>query len=200
MRCGRPIIILLFFAGQAMTRLAAQSQALLVERNGSGLHVSAPGMPLLEGKPLEQLHNGASVTYVFDLTLTPDQESVPAVRLVQRFIFSFDLWEEKFSVVQADPPGKSASQMTAAAAVSWCLDQMRVSAKSLSAEKDFVIKLECWTVGDAGESGSQNGSSLTLAGLVDVFSRKGRNPPPHWVAVAGPLRLANLRVIKKPKT
>ncbi len=200
MRYGRHLILLILLAEATNARLAAQSTSLLVEREGATLHVSASRLPLLEGKPLEQLHNGASITYVFELTLTPELESEPAVRLKERFVFSFDLWEEKFSVVQPDPPGRSASQLSAAAAIAWCLDNMQVSAKSLTPDKTFVIRLECWVAADNSDGGSQNKSSLTLAGLVDVFSRKGRNPPPRWLAVAGPLRLSDLKVKKKPKT
>ena len=200
MRYRRYLIFLILVAQAAGSRLAAQSPSLLVEREGATLHVSAARLPLLEGKPLEQLHNGASVTYVFELTLTPEQESEPAIRLKERFVFSFDLWEEKFSVVQPDPPGRSASQLSAAAAIDWCLDNMQVAAKSLTPDKTFVIRLECWIAADSSDGGSQNNSSLTLAGLVDVFSRKGRNPPPRWLAVAGPLRLADLKQKRKPKT
>ncbi len=200
MRYSRHVVLLILFAAPASLWLAAQSEALMVEREGATLRVSAPHLRLLEGKPLEQLHNGASVTYVFELTVTPEQENDPAVRLKGQFVFSYDLWEEKFTVVQNDPPGRSASQMTAAAAVDWCLDSMRVSTQSLSRERAFGIKLECWTAGDASVDDSQNGSSLTLAGLVDVFSRRSRNPPPRWIAVAGPLRLGDLKVRKKPTT
>ncbi len=194
------ILLLLLLAAPAALQLTAQSETLLVEREGTFLRVSAPKLPLLEGKPLEQLHNGASITYVFDLTLTPDQESSPVAHLTERFIFSFDLWEEKFSVVQPDPPRKSASQLTAASAIAWCLDNMQMAAQSLSPDRAFVIKLECWIAVNSSDGGSQSNSALTLAGLVDVFSRKGRNPPPRWMAVGGPFRLADLKVRKKPKT
>jgi len=200
MKYGRHIILLILIAGPASARLGAQSQSLQVEREGATLRVSTPHFTLLEGKPLEQLHNGASVTYVFELTLTPQEENAPVVRVKERFIFSFDLWEEKFSVVQQDSAGRSASQMTAAAAVAWCLDNMQVATRSVTPDKPFVIKLECWIAADGSESGSQNNSSLTLAGLVDVFSRKGRNPPPRWLAVAGPVRLTDLKTKGKPKT
>jgi hypothetical protein len=40
------------------------------------------------------------------------------------------------------------------------------------------------------ESGGE--SRLTLASLIDVFSRKGRDVLPRWQAASGPLRLADL--------
>ena len=199
MRYGRHLILLICLGASVGASLLAQSP-LQVEREGDHLRLSAIRLQLLEGKPLEQLHNGASVTYVFELTLAPDEKSAPVLRLKERFIFSYDLWEEKFSVVQAGSSGRSASQMTAAMAVAWCMDNMRVTLPAFSPEKTFMLKLECWTAGNEGESGSDNGTALTLAGLVDVFSRKSRNPPPHWLAVTGPLRLMDLKEKKKPKT
>ena len=188
MRYGRHINVLILLAGLAAVRLTAQSEPLVVERDGSNLRFSAPRLHLLEGKPLEQLHNGASVTYLFELTLAPQLESAPVARLSGRFIFSFDLWEEKFTVVQADPPGRSAAQITGQAAVAWCVDSMLLSTQSLSPEQTFVIKLDCSTITEESGGGGPNNSALTLAGLVDVFSRKSRNPQPHWLAVAGPLK------------
>ncbi len=199
MRYGGRILLVILLAGPTGLWLAAQSQPLVVEREGAYLRFSAPRLPLLEGKPLEQLHNGASVTYVFELTLTPEMESVPTERLRGRFIFSYDLWEEKFTVVQADPPGRSASQLSAGAAAAWCLDNLRLAVPSLNPDRSFVIKLDCSTTGDGSGGGSQDSPTLTLAGLVDVFSRKDRNPQPHWLAIAGPLRLGDLKEKKKPK-
>jgi hypothetical protein len=171
-----------------------------VERRGTTLHVAAPHLHFLEGKPLEQLHNGASVTYVFSLTLTADRSSAPAFRLQERFIVSFDLWEEKFSVVQAGTPGRSGSHLTAAMAEAWCLDNLPVPMPALPAEKTFVIKLE-WSVAEnESENSSEIRPGLTLAGLIDVFSRKGREAPPRWQAISGRLRLVDLKDKKDNKS
>jgi hypothetical protein len=40
---------------------------------------------------------------------------------------------------------------------------------------------------------------LTLAGLIDLFSRRGRETPPHWEASSGSLRLADLKDRKQPR-
>jgi hypothetical protein len=46
---------------------------------------------------------------------------------------------------------------------------------------------------DKDSPGSESVSGLTLAGLIDVFSRKKREEPPHWEALSGPLRLMDLK-------
>jgi len=162
-----------------------------VERQGDQLRMSAPQLHFLEGKPLEQLHNGAAVTYVFSIALTADR-GAPAFHLQVRFIVSYDLWEERFSIVQAGPPGRTGSHLTPAMAEAWCLESMPVPVPALPAGKTFIAKLECSVADEAGSSG-ENPPGLTLAGLIDVFSRKRHEAPPRWEAVSGPLRLADLK-------
>ncbi len=191
MRHCRYLILLTFIAG-----LVAQSRpyTLNVERRGNLLNVIAPYFHFLEGKPLERLQNGASVTYVFELTLTADPAESAVTRLRRRFIISFDLWEERFAVVQPDPPGQTGSHMTAAMAEAWCLERMPLPLPALTRDKSFVIKLDCWAEPDRSD-GSEGG--LTLAGLIDAFSRKGRDAVPRWQATTGSLRLADLKDSKR---
>jgi hypothetical protein len=185
--------LLICFTGMMCPQLQAQNQPLAVERHGDHLQVAAPQLHFLEGKPVEQLHNGASVTYVFALTLTAGQSNKALWHVETRFVVSFDLWEERFSVVQTTPPGRSGSNLTAAAAEAWCLDNMPVPLPTLAPEKTFMIKLECQVAEEEGEGSTETASRLTLAGLIDVFSRKERAAPLRWEALSGPLRLADLK-------
>lgn len=189
----RHIFPLMFMAGIIGAQLRAQSQPLAVERQDDHLVVSAPELHFLAGKPLEQLHDGASVTYVLALTFTAEPGHAPILRMQRRFIVSFDLWEEQFSVVEADPPGSSASHLSARKTEAWCLENMAVPLRALPAEKTFVIKLECWKAENGEESRAESGSPLTLARLIDALSRKGHPPPAHWEALSRPLRLADLQ-------
>ena len=193
MRTERYAILLICISGIAWFQLLAQPPPLVVERQGNYLHVVAPRMHFLEGRPLEQLHNGASVTFEFVLTLQADQRSRPVIRLQERFVISFDLWEEKFSIVQTGAAGRSGSHLTAAQAEAWCLETMPVPLPALPAEKSFVLKLLCRVAEDDISSGSEGRSALTLAGLIDVFSRKGHDEPLRWEAESGSLRLADLK-------
>ena len=190
MRSYRYCILLTCFAGLACLQMLAQSTALRVERQGNHLHVTAPQLHFLLGKPLERLNNGASVTYTLELTLLAGVS--PTIRQQEHFILSYDLWEEKYSVVQAGSQGRLASHLTAAAAEAWCLDNMQLPLPALSPEKSFTIKLEC-TYLDNESAGSESGSGLTLAGLIDVFSRKKKEEPLRWEALSGPLRLMDMK-------
>jgi hypothetical protein len=189
MRYYLRFIPLICFAGL----LHAQTPNLDVVREENHLRVSAPQMHFLEGKSLEKLHNGASVTYVFEVTLTSDQSGKSLEHLRERFNISFDLWEERFAVVQAAPPGRAGSHFTAAAAEGWCLSNLQIPVPPLTPEKTFVIKLECWAEESASASGGESNSGLTLSGLIDVFSRKGRDTQTRWEAASGLLRLGDIK-------
>jgi hypothetical protein len=193
MRINRIFIMLICCAGILCPSLRAQSQSLGVERQGNRLRVAAPQLHWLEGKPLEQLHNGATVMFVFSLTVIAAPSGRSTYHVQERFIFSYDLWEERFSVVQPGAPGRQGSHLTSALAEAWCLDNLPVPVTALPAEKPFVIKLQCWVAENGSEGGSEGLSGLTLATLIDVFSRKARVTPPRWEAVSGSLRLADLK-------
>lgn len=178
--------------------LRAQPVPLAVERRADLLHLSAR-LGFLEGKALERLHDGATVTYIFFLTIAP-AGGIPIFQRAQRFTVSFDLWEEKFAVVRAGSPSRSASHLSAAAAEAWCFDNLALPLPSLPPDKTFVIKLECRVEESDNEAGADNRSALTLAALIDIFSRKGREPELRWQALSQPVRLADLRDRKNERT
>lgn len=190
MRQYRSALLLICIAGISCPILFSQQPGLAVERRGDRLHVAAPQMHFLVAKPLEQLQNGASVTYAFALAVAGSSGNRPSYSQQETFAVSFDLWEERFSVVPTSPHVRSGSHLTAAEAEAWCIDALSVPLSSLPSEKTFVIKLTCQVV----ENGSDIESRpLTLAGLIDVFSRKGREAPLHWEAASGPLHRADLK-------
>jgi len=170
--------------------LLAQQASLTVERQGDRLRLSGRNFHFLEGRPLEQLRNGAAVPYVVSVTIEPAEGGRRWLHLQERFVVSFDLWEEKFTVVGDGPPRRTASHLTAAAAETWCLDSLRPAVSALPAEKSFVVKLQCSVVPDEEP---QSGEGLTLSALIDFFSRKSATVPPHWELLSAPLRLADLK-------
>jgi hypothetical protein len=180
-------------AGLAVfAHLSAQSSLLDVERDGDRLRIAAPQLRFLAGTPLQRLHDGRSVTYVFSVTLQVEHADRGGTRLTRQVVFSYDLWEERFSVVQVDAPKASASHLTAAGAEAWCLELLALPARSAPADKTFVVKLDCsWREEDAQPAEAP--AATTLTGLIDVLSRKARAAPPHWEATSPPLRLADLK-------
>src|ERR1039458_3590369 len=76
------------------------AQPIEVTFDGDNLHVSAPSLHFLTGKPLERLKDAATVVFLSQLTLFGENRDVAIRRVPERFVVSYDLWEEKFSVTQ----------------------------------------------------------------------------------------------------
>jgi hypothetical protein len=72
---------------------------LLIRREGANLRISAPQIRFLTGKALEQLKNGASVSFVSQILMTTTESasnSNPLARAGDRFVVSYDIWEENY--------------------------------------------------------------------------------------------------------
>ncbi len=170
----------------------AQSAQLNVERDGDRLRISAPQLHFLAGQPLQQLHDGRSVTYLFTVSLQVQRGEVHGAGVSRQVVFSYDLWEERFSVARVDDPKTAASHLTAAAAEAWCVDLLSLPASAAPADKTFVVKLDC-SVREEGAQPADSPATTTLTGLIDLLSRKARGTLPRWEAFSPPLRLSDLR-------
>jgi hypothetical protein len=173
----------------AVVALTAQSARLTIERQDDRLHLSAPHFHFLEGRPLERLHNGAAVTYMFTVTIEPARDARRSV-LRHRFVVSYDLWEEKFAVVRDGQQPASASHLTASAVEAWCLDGLLPGVSAAPADRPFVVKLDCGVVPDDDR---QPDEGLTLSAVIEFFSRKKAAPPPRWELTSARLRLADVK-------
>ena len=192
-RFARRRLVMLLWAPVAFAALTfAQSARLIVEREGDRLRVSAPQLHFLTGQPLAQLHDGRSVTYVFTVSLHVERGPARRAGVSRQVVFSYDLWEERFSVARADDPGASASHLTAAAAAAWCMDLLSLPVSAAPADKTFVVKLDC-SLREEDAQAAEAPATTTLTGLIDLLSRKPRATPPRWEAVSPPLRLEDLK-------
>ena len=171
--------------------LSAQPSPLTVEREGDRLRLRAPQLNFLTGPPLARLHDGRSVTYVFSASIQIHRGGSRVHGLTRQVIFSYDLWEERFSVVQRDDPKVAASHLTTAAAEAWCVHLLPLPVGAAPADKAFVVKLEC-SLGEENAPARDAPSAATFTGLIDFFSRKEPSAPPRWEAASLPLRLADL--------
>jgi hypothetical protein len=103
-------------------------------------------------------------------------------------------------VVRNGTPSASISHLTAATAETWCVDNIPVPLPALPPEKSFVVTLDCRISDDANGAGGDGRPGLTLAGLIDVFSRKRGDTLPHWQSLSAPLRLADFTDGKQTHT
>ena len=174
---------------------ALYAPTLAASLDGDHLRVSAPYLRFLTGKTLEQLHNGAPAAFDGQLSLSLDSFASIVTRAVERFVVSFDIWEEKFSVTTTTKERRSASHLSDAAAESWCFGTLTLPLSALPREGPFWLRLELRLEDSKDQASVLGGSGISLAKLIEIFSRRTRPQQAPWEAEAGPLRLADL---KKP--
>jgi hypothetical protein len=169
------------------------SPRLLIRREGQNLRISAPQIRFLTGKALEQLKSGAKVGFVSQISMLPTESSSSFLsRAVDRFVVSYDIWEERFSATRPGPPFRQAARLSVPATEAWCLDELLPIPSILPADGWFWIKLEL-RAEDPKEWASVVGEpGINLNRLVEIFSRPPRNAQQRWNETAGPLRLQDL--------
>ncbi|MDP2997653.1 MAG: hypothetical protein Q8N47_09200 [Bryobacterales bacterium] len=166
----------------------AREPRLVPRWKGDALLVSAADLHFLDGKPLERLKNGAPVSFDFQLSLLAVADRSNLRRTFERFTFSYDLWEEKFSVVRRGVM-RQASRLGAEAAQAWCLENLAVPVAGLAPDRKFIVRLEV-RLADSRDARPVLGEpGLSLTGLVEIFSRPSRGREPNWALETGPLRL-----------
>lgn len=164
--------------------------------DGDNIYVAAPELHFLSGRPLERLKNGASVMFFSQLTLSTDAHVTVFRRLPERFVVSYDLWEEKFSVTRLGGAPRSVSHLSAAAAEAWCLESMAISSAGLDPQRDFWLRLEMRATDSREEAAVLGEPGISITRLIEVFSRRPRSEQPQWILEAGPMRLSRIRRTK----
>jgi hypothetical protein len=174
-------LILAFLSGFA---LAMAAEELILNWRDNRLEFSAPKVHFLAGKPLERLHDGAEVPFDFQLTLSSDNHTRVFKRIVDRFVVSYDVWQEDFKVTKLQAPVRAASHLTALAAEAWCIKQMSPDLTGLSDTEPLWLRLEI-RAQDGKEGplfgrGNINESGISLTGLIEIFSRPAQGQQSHW--------------------
>lgn len=171
--------------------MTVSSQGLLPHRLAGDIHVSAPTLHFLTGKSLSRLHDGVAVPFDFQLVIASGSKSNVVARSLERFTVSYDVWEEKFSVVRASDFRRSATRLSAASAESWCLDNIVIPAANLPAGQQLWARLEIRSV-DSKEPLAET-SGINLATLIEIFSRPSRPQQDRWSVESAPFQLADLK-------
>jgi hypothetical protein len=186
----------LLLAGLGISVFRAQgtpggSGALDVSFDGDNLHVAAPDLHFLTGKPLERLKNADTVTFLSQLTVYIDERGTILRRLPERLVVSYDLWEKRFAVTIPGGYKRSMSNLTAQQAEVWCIENLAVSALGLPPDRPFWLKFELRTTERRELSVLVGDSGISLTSLIDIFSHPAGGDL-YWSREAGPLRLREL--------
>jgi hypothetical protein len=181
-------------AAVAAPRVAFAAGPLSVKLEGEQLRVSAANFSFLQGKALERLHDGATVTIDMQTSLLVDNRASVFRRALGRFVFSYDLWEEKYAVARLVPERRTASRMTREAAENWALENLPVSVAGLNPDRDFWVRVELLIEDRRDPPPLVSGSGgISLGALIELFSRTSRPQQPRPQAESGPFRLSGLK-------
>ena len=91
------------------------------------------------------------------------------------FALSYDIWEEKFSVVKIGdrPESRRASQshLTAQQTQNWCLDNLAIDRSALPADRPFFVQLDLRAEDPHDQLGIVGEPGINITRLIEVFSR-----------------------------
>jgi hypothetical protein len=170
--------------------LCLWSQQLAVRATKDQIRVAAPSFHFLSGKPLDRIRNGNAVAFDFQLTALGDGKSSVLRRSFERFIISYDLWEEKYSVTRLRSTRSSASNLSMEAVESWCLDSVSLSSSGLPADRPIWLRLEIRAQEPKEQGPGLGDSSIGLTQLIEIFSRAATQQKENfWRLESGPIRL-----------
>ena len=179
-------------AGLTVSAFRARAAPVLsVSFDGDNLHVVAPQLHFLTGRPLNRLKDGTSVVFLSQLTIFRDDRGTVFRRSPERLTVSYDVWEEKFKVVLAIDR-RSVSRLSLAAAETWCLDNLAISALGLAPARPFWLQFDLRAATPKELSALVGDPGISVRGLIEVFGRKPGAGEPQWTLAAGPLRLTDL--------
>jgi hypothetical protein len=179
-------------AGLAIPVFRAWAEPVLrVTSDGDNLHVAAPQLHFLTGRPLARLKTGNIVVFLSQLTLFRDDRVTVIRRKPERFTVSYDLWEEKFQVGMA-VDRRSASRLSVGETEAWCIENLAISALGLETQRPFWLRFELRAASEKEVSAVAGDTGISIRGLIEMFSRRAGADQPHWELDAGPLRLGDL--------
>jgi hypothetical protein len=180
----------------SLSAMTVSSTGLLPHHVSGEIRVTAPSLHFLTGRSLSRLHDGAAVPFDFQLTIftgsrTAGSPNVVVARALERFMVSYDVWEEKFSVVRVRDFRRSGVRLSASSAESWCLENLFIPAASLPAGQQLGARLEIRTAESKEPFPADSG--INLATLIEIFSRPSRPQQDRWSVESAPFQLADLK-------
>jgi len=185
-------------AGGAISAFAVEYNEfrLAARLDGDLLHVSAPNFKFLTGKSLERLKDGASVGFIAQLTVSSSPNYVLAdAHSVARFAVSRDIWEERYSVTQiVDRSNQKStrSHLSESAAEAWCFEMLTINRADLPSDRPFYLQLDLRVEDPRDQAGVIGDTGISIAKMLEIFSRPVRDKQAYPLLRSGPLRLEDL--------
>lgn len=174
-----------------LVALSVPGDQLFLHRASGDIHIAAPRLHFLTGTSLQRLHDGAVVPFDFQLTIAAGSKTNVVTRALERFSISYDVWQEKFSVTRLRDFRKSSLNLSANAAETWCLENIFVAASSLP-EGQLWARLEIRSVEPRQQPAVARDPNISIATLIEIFSRNPRPREERWSLESSSFRLADL--------
>jgi len=169
---------------------AFEVQQLQVQFDGEGLHVSAPSLHFLSGKALDRMHDGDALAYLANLELLNDSKTFSLRQQKGRFVVSYALWENRFSVRQLATKPLAVDGLTAEAAEAWCFENLGLSAVGLEPDRFYWLRFDIRTA-NAREIAAEGLPGFSLSKMIEWLGKK--NPEQNqWGPLERRVRLADL--------
>ena len=188
---GAFLLALLSLGVLAMT---VSNEDLIARRSGDLIRVTAPRLHFITEKSLQRLHDGSIVPFDFQFSIAAGTRSNVIERAFERFTVSYDVWEERFSVVRLRDFRKSASNLSANAAESWCLDNILARTTVLPADRQLWARLEVRSAEPKESSSFPYGDpGISITTLISIFSRPPKPAQDHWAFESAAFHIADLK-------
>ncbi|MGA3186554.1 MAG: hypothetical protein ABSF22_05525 [Bryobacteraceae bacterium] len=178
--------------------LAMLAEDLALRWHNNLIEFSAPHLHFLAGQPLERLQHGAQVPFDFKISLYSGAKNHLFKQLAERFLFSYDVWGEQFSVVKTQSPRIQVTHLDVADAEAWCWKQMHMDPSGLDDAEKLWTRVEIRVPPDTKISNPLgpdriSESGINLNGLIELFSRPPASTQPHWMLENGPLTFEEVK-------
>jgi hypothetical protein len=169
---------------------AFEDQPLQVRYDGDNLRVAAPSLHFLSGKALERLKDGDAVAYLANLELVNDARTLTVRQQKGRFVVSYALWEEKFSVTQLANKPVTIDGLSVQAAESWCFDSLALSTLGLAPDRYYWLRFDIRTA-NAREIAAEGLPGFSISRMIEWLGRKNSEQT-QWGPLERRVRLADL--------
>ncbi|HYL75826.1 MAG TPA: hypothetical protein VEU96_16570 [Bryobacteraceae bacterium] len=173
--------------------MSVSSEDLILRRSAGEIHVLAPRLHFLTGKALQRLRDGATVPFDFQFTIAAGSRTNVVQRTVERFMVSYDVWEEKFKVVALGNYRRYGSHLSANAAEAWCLENIFVPSANLPADKQLWARLEVRGVEPKEQASTFTDPGISITTLIEIFSHQPRLQQEHLTLESTPFLLSDLK-------
>lgn len=183
-----PTLLLALF----VTTLPAGDGLTVHLRNGE-ISVSTARLEVIGDSVLTRLKSGSSVAFDFHLALWSGTRSNLRRRAFERFVVSYDLWEEKYAVTGLRKPKLSATRLSPEAVGPWCVRQIKLANVDLAPDERVWVQLDVRAVDPKQDAGLFDSEGVSLVNLVELLSRPARRDGLRWTRESGALRVAELK-------